>query len=121
MHARALHSRMRHLQRTSRAPLAGSLDKDEVFVPEHQEEPSNDWSIEQARAGGLQAQGPCRRAAAVPPLAATVTATRRCAPRLQTFVFRLGKLLSSLLLGWPLYLFFNVASRPYPEKLWVRG
>lgn len=37
----------------------------------------------------------------------------------QWWPVRLFRLATSLLLGWPLYLLFNVASRPYPEKLWV--
>lgn len=33
--------------------------------------------------------------------------------------FRLVKLAGSLLLGWPMYLAFNVKSRPYPGHAWV--
>jgi omega-6 fatty acid desaturase (delta-12 desaturase) len=29
------------------------------------------------------------------------------------------KLTATLTIGWPLYLLFNVASRPYPGKGWV--
>jgi omega-6 fatty acid desaturase (delta-12 desaturase) len=32
---------------------------------------------------------------------------------------RLLNLVGALVLGWPLYLLFNVASRPYPGTLWV--
>lgn len=37
----------------------------------------------------------------------------------QLAIVRLVRLIGSLTLGWPMYLFFNVASRPYPEKGWV--
>lgn len=33
--------------------------------------------------------------------------------------FRLIKLLGALFLGWPMYLWFNVKSRPYPGHAWV--
>eukprot|EP00889_Picochlorum_renovo_P003261 jgi/Picre1/30291/NNA_005655.t1 len=33
--------------------------------------------------------------------------------------YRLVKLMGSLLLGWPMYLLFNVKSRPYPGHTWV--
>ena len=62
---------------------AGSVDKDEVFVPEVREETHEGFEFE------------------------------------QTVFMRLAKLLVTLLLGWPLYLLFNVASRPYPGKFWV--
>lgn len=34
-------------------------------------------------------------------------------------IFRLVKLAGALLLGWPMYLWFNVKSRPYPGYAWV--
>lgn len=34
-------------------------------------------------------------------------------------IFRLVKLVGALLLGWPMYLWFNVKSRPYPGHAWV--
>ncbi|KAG7668398.1 hypothetical protein Ndes2526B_g00882 [Nannochloris sp. 'desiccata'] len=37
----------------------------------------------------------------------------------QNGVIRLFRLLISLTLGWPLYLFFNIASRPYPNNKWT--
>lgn len=37
----------------------------------------------------------------------------------QLGVIRLLCLVGTLIIGWPLYLLFNVASRPYPESWWV--
>ena len=37
----------------------------------------------------------------------------------QSGIVRFIRLVGALTLGWTLYLFFNVASRPYPEKKWV--
>lgn len=67
------HSHRRHHSNT------GCLDKDEVFVPKHREQPHEGLELE------------------------------------QLFGARVIKLFITLTLGWPLYLAFNVASRPYPR------
>lgn len=36
-----------------------------------------------------------------------------------TWIARLVRLFGTLTIGWPLYLLFNVASRPYPNSWWV--
>jgi omega-6 fatty acid desaturase / acyl-lipid omega-6 desaturase (Delta-12 desaturase) len=66
------HSHRRHHSNT------GSVEKDEVFVPNVREEVTD--SVFEYD---------------------------------QLFIFRLVKLVTTLTLGWPLYLLFNVASRPY--------
>ena len=37
----------------------------------------------------------------------------------QNVIVRAVKIAIGVFLGWPLYLFFNVASRPYPKRTWV--
>jgi len=37
----------------------------------------------------------------------------------QMGIVRLIRLIGTVTIGWPLYLFFNAASRPYPERSWV--
>jgi omega-6 fatty acid desaturase (delta-12 desaturase) len=71
----------------------GSIEKDEVFVPMHKPETDPD--------------------------PAKLSLTERFAANyLPTPVLRAGKLVGDLSLGWPLYLLFNVASRPH-DAAWV--
>lgn len=71
------HSHRRHHSNT------GSVEKDEVFVPDVRDEVSEVFEWEQFG------------------------------------IARAIRLFGTLTIGWPLYLFFNVASRPYPGHLWV--